>query len=63
MEAGAGAERQPGRAQHALHPTRLRRPVLMVEYQFEKKGEYTVACSVQDDQGGERTVIMTLNAT
>ena len=39
------------------------RPVLVVEYEFEKKGEYTVACSVQDDQGGEQTVIMTLNAT
>ncbi len=28
--------------------------------QCEKKGEYTVACSVQDDQDGERTVVQTL---
>ncbi len=37
------------------------RPVLVVEYEFEKKGEYTVACSVQDAQGDERTVVQTLD--
>jgi len=31
-----------------------------VQYQFPAKGEYTIACSVQDDQGGERTVAQTL---
>jgi hypothetical protein len=30
-------------------------PLLVVEYEFPDKGEYTIACSVQDDQGGERT--------
>lgn len=43
-----------------LRDKKTRRPVLVVEYEFEKKGEYTVACSVQDDQGGERTVVQTL---
>ncbi len=33
-------------------------PILVVEYAFPAEGEYIVACSVQDDQGGERTVIM-----
>ena len=37
-----------------------KRPVLVVEYEFEEEGEYTMACSVQDDQGGERTVVQTL---
>jgi hypothetical protein len=32
------------------------RPLLVVEYEFEDKGEHKIACSVQDDQGGERTV-------
>ena len=34
------------------------RPVLIVEYEFETAGKKKIACSVQDDQGGERTVIM-----
>jgi DNA modification methylase len=34
------------------------RPVLVVEYEFESAGKKKIACSVQDDQGGERTVIM-----
>jgi len=34
--------------------------VLIVEYAFLKAGAVTVACSVQDDQGGERTVVQTL---
>jgi hypothetical protein len=32
------------------------KPVLVVEYEFPKAGKYAVAYSVQDDQGGERTV-------
>ena len=35
-------------------------PVLVVEYQFPQAGEYTIACSVQDKQGGERTEIKTI---
>jgi hypothetical protein len=34
--------------------------VLIVQYTFPKTGAVTVACSVQDDQGGERTVVQTL---
>ena len=33
-------------------------PLLVVEYPFPDLGKYTIACSVQDDQGGERTVIL-----
>lgn len=36
------------------------RPVLMVEYEFPEAGKHTIACSVQDDQGGERTVAQTV---
>jgi DNA modification methylase len=36
------------------------RPTLVVEYGFPKAGKRTIACSVQDDQGGERTVVQTL---
>jgi hypothetical protein len=31
-------------------------PVLVVEYEFPSVGEYIIACSVQDDQGGEKTI-------
>jgi DNA modification methylase len=34
--------------------------VLVVEYEFPRSGSFTIACSVQDDQGGERTVVQTL---
>jgi DNA modification methylase len=34
------------------------RPVLVVEYEFESAGKKKIACSVQDDQGGERTEAM-----
>jgi DNA modification methylase len=34
------------------------KPVLMVEFEFENAGKKKIACSVQDDQGGERTEIM-----
>ena len=30
---------------------------------FPKAGDYTIACSVQDDQGGERTVVQTVEVT
>jgi DNA modification methylase len=33
------------------------KPVLVVEYEFETTGKKTIACSVQDNQGGERTWI------
>jgi hypothetical protein len=36
------------------------RPVLIVACTFPKGGAVTVACSVQDDQGGERTVVQTI---
>lgn len=36
------------------------RPVLVVEYEFPKAGRHTIACSVKDDQGGERTMVQTL---
>ena len=34
------------------------RPLLIVEYEFPSAGKKTIACSVQDDQGGERTQVM-----
>ena len=36
------------------------RPLLVVEYEFDKNGPYKIACSVQDDQGGERMVVQEL---
>lgn len=38
------------------------KPALVVEYEFERAGTHTIACSVQDDQGGERTVVQTVEA-
>jgi DNA modification methylase len=38
------------------------RAVLVVDYEFPRAGSHTVACSVQDDQGGERTIVMTIEA-
>ena len=46
-----------------LRDKKTGRPLLVIEYEFPEKGEYTIACSVQDDQGGERTVTMTINVT
>ena len=65
VAAGTGRVPHVGRAAHALALDAIRQtdPALVVEYEFEKKGEYTVACSVQDDQGGERPVVQTLNVT
>lgn len=36
------------------------KPILKVEYEFSKAGKYTIACSVQDNQGGEKTEILTI---
>jgi hypothetical protein len=36
------------------------RPVLIMAHTLPKAGAYAVACSVQDDQGGEQTVVQTL---
>ena len=44
-----------------LRDKKTGRPTLVVEYTFPAKGTYTIACSVQDDQGGERTVAQTLD--
>jgi DNA modification methylase len=41
-----------------LRDKRTGLPVLVVEYEFENAGKKKIACSVQDDQGGERTQIM-----
>ena len=43
-----------------LRDKKTGRPLLVVEYEFEDKGERKIACSVQDDQGGERTVTQTI---
>jgi hypothetical protein len=40
-----------------LRDKKTKRAVLVVEYTFPQAGTYTVACSVQDGQGGERTVV------
>ena len=40
-----------------LRDKKTGRPLLVVEYEFPDKGPRPVACSVQDDQGGERTVV------
>jgi len=44
-----------------LRDKKTGKPILVVEYTFPKAGEHTIACSVQDDQGGERTVVMKIN--
>ncbi|PIU46379.1 MAG: hypothetical protein COS94_10255 [Candidatus Hydrogenedentes bacterium CG07_land_8_20_14_0_80_42_17] len=36
------------------------KPILTVEYEFPKEGPYTIACSIQDDQGGEKTSVLEL---
>ena len=43
-----------------LRDKKTGRPVLIVQYTFPKAGAYAGACSVQDDQGGERTVVQTI---
>lgn len=46
-----------------LRDKKTGRPLLTAEYTFPKAGSYTIACSVQDDQGGERTVVQTIEVT
>lgn len=41
-----------------LRDKKTKAPLLVVEYKFPKKQKYMIACSVQDDQGGEHTEIM-----
>jgi DNA modification methylase len=41
-----------------LRDKKTGQPMLVVEYEFPAGGEYTVACSVQDDHGGECTVVI-----
>lgn len=43
-----------------LRDKKTGRPVLVAKYEFPKAGKCKIACSVQDDQGGERTVVMTI---
>ncbi|MDO8723367.1 MAG: PKD domain-containing protein [Syntrophales bacterium] len=59
---------KPGRFTSTQGYTFLRdkktgRPLLAARYTFPKAGSYTIACSVQDDQGGERTVVQTIEVT
>lgn len=39
------------------------KPKLTAKYEFPKSGEYTVACKVQDDQGGEKTKVIDLEVS
>ncbi|MBN1828356.1 MAG: site-specific DNA-methyltransferase [Deltaproteobacteria bacterium] len=46
-----------------LRDKKTGRPLLAVQYAFPKAGAHTIACSVQDDQGGERTVVQPIEVT
>ena len=41
-----------------LRDKKTGKPLLIVEYEFPEAGKKKIACSVQDDQGGERTEIL-----
>jgi DNA modification methylase len=41
-----------------LRDKKTGKPMLIVEYEFPSAGKKKIACSVQDDQGGERTEII-----
>jgi adenine-specific DNA-methyltransferase len=43
-----------------LRDKKTGKPLLIVEYEFPSPGKKKIACSVQDDQGGERTHAMEL---
>lgn len=43
-----------------LRDKKTGRPQLIVEYQFPRTGKFIVACSVQDNQGGEKTEILNI---
>lgn len=44
-----------------LRDKKTGRPVLIVEYKFPRDGRKKIACSVQDNQGGERTIIIDID--
>lgn len=44
-----------------LRDKKTGRPLLIVDYKFPKAGRKKIACSVQDNQGGERTIIIDLD--
>jgi hypothetical protein len=44
-----------------LRDKKTNRPQLTAEYEFAGPGKKNLACSVQDDQGGEKTVIMEID--
>jgi DNA modification methylase len=46
-----------------LRDKKTGRPELVVEYEFPGAGKKKIACSVQDDQGGERTEIMEMQVS
>ena len=46
-----------------LRDKKTQHPVLIVQYTFPEAGTHTVACSVQDDQGGERTVVQVIEVS
>lgn len=41
-----------------MRDKKTNKPLTVVEYEFSAEGEHKVACSVQDNQGGERTTVM-----
>ena len=45
-----------------LRDKRTGKPLLLAQYTFPKPGKHTIACSIQDDQGGERTEIIEVEA-
>ncbi len=44
-----------------LRDKKTGRPLLVVEYKFPKDGRKNIACSVQDNQGGERTIVIDID--
>jgi len=44
-----------------LRDKKTGRPLLVVEYTFPRDGMKKIACSVQDNQGGERTVVLDID--
>jgi DNA modification methylase len=46
-----------------LRDKKTKRPILTVQYTFPEAGKHSIACSVQDDQGGERTVVQVIEVS
>ena len=44
-----------------LRDKKTGKPLLVAEYKFPKDGRKKIACSVQDNQGGERTVVLDID--